>query len=244
MFAQKLRRTVSQPVMTLSKSVIMANSKSKIGEGQRVASDCAPPRIFQRSQTTSLIIPSRARNLFAKPDLAKISHDSARKRTKSSSTIRAQQTRSNKVNASPGRRGQKRIKLTTGGLQKLQEAEEGMEGGSKNCVDNEDDQNEREAAHEPSMYRQARDGSPTPSITTTRSFSLAMAGSATSRPKKSNCATRSVSLPSGHISLSKISTKTAREGSAAPSAALTDTDGYEREVESKNKAVGLLHSEN
>ncbi|CAD6574036.1 MAG: hypothetical protein CYPHOPRED_005268 [Cyphobasidiales sp. Tagirdzhanova-0007] len=226
LFAQQLRRTVSQPALTLSTSAVKASSRST---KEAKTSTKANTRVLQRSQTTSLNVPSKARNLFGKTSTQATS--SGKQRTLSSSSVFLAQKATSHANASPGRRGHKRPKLTAGGLRMLQKADD-PEKDPSNATP--------EETNLTRAFEQTREGSPTPSIATNRSTNRhaqgTFAGASTQRTGPLN---RSVSMPPGRTTFGTRSAAIGkrREGSAAPSIGNTEVDPNEGGMEMRNKGT-------
>lgn len=257
LFAQKLRRTVSQPALTLTSSTGKLSSaqlssnrrgaKAAVVNGKQrptlSTSSSAPApapshaqnasRILHRSKSTSLVVPtstssssgggsgsssSKARNPFAKQE------QNGLKRSSSADT-----SDSARLHLSPGRRGQKRPRLTAGGLRALQE-EENEDSQDFESLYNGDHSREREL-------------SPTPSIASVRSFQTAVSANTAvtvnGHGGGKKPISRSMSMPPGQIHVDARSVRgasrqpTEREGSVAP----TETGEGKADLEANSMAT-------
>lgn len=234
LFAQKLRRTVSQPNMTLKgapKSKASANKEKPLG-------------VLSTTSISSAHI-DKARNLFGRPQAAAIS-------TSSGKGVPSDKNASLKqaplLHGSPGRRGQKRPRLTAGGLRALEEVTE-------HDTDMLEEHEDLQTTLSVKKLRNDRDGSPTPSIATNRSFASTTNGQMKPPARKGAGSTslmkRSMSMPPGRLDFGaaagNVGSKAAslartREASLAPTE-LTVNAGDESgssSMETRNKGVSQL----
>lgn len=224
LFAQKLRRTVSQPNLTLK------------GAPKSKASKERPNGPLSNAKLSSTQA-DKARNLFGRsqtvPNIMK----------KGAPSDKAPLMQAPPVHGSPGRRGQKRPRLTAGGLKALEEVTEhdtdifGGHGDLKNTLS-------------VKKMRNDRDGSPTPSVATNRSFASTTKGALKVPARKHGAISlmkRSMSMPPGKLdfgigqTVKAVSTTTRqRETSLAPTE-ITLNGGDETvnvsSIEMKNKGV-------
>ncbi|KAK9898437.1 hypothetical protein P389DRAFT_208587 [Cystobasidium minutum MCA 4210] len=216
LFAQKLRRTVSQPNMTLKGA---PKSKLSATNGKATLHPSGP----LSATTLSTQQTARARNLFGKPQVI---HSA---KAKGAPSDKASLMQAPLIHGSPGRRGQKRPRLTAGGLRALEEVTEHDADMLSDGLGGGDDDIEHVLSIK--KMRNDRDGSPTPSVATNRSFASTHNGGYMKAPKARTKAggaaslmKRSMSMPPGRLDFgaglkgsSKLdAVRTTREVSLAP----------------------------
>lgn len=170
----------------------------------------------------SRAIKEKATGLLSNAALSAVQTDKARNlfgKSQSTSNIKSRGAPSDKtslmqaplIHGSPGRRGQKRARLTAGGLRALEEVTE-------HDMDMLEGHQELEATLSVKKMRNDRDGSPTPSVATNRSFASTTNGHMKMAPSRKKAATslmkRSMSMPPGRLDFG-TSMAGAKPGSSA-----------------------------
>lgn len=241
LFAQKLRRAVSQPVLSLTNGAAASTSARQSGANgtnskrpplTNAATSLSQIRTLQRNKAKAAVSEAGSSTSAAGP-LSKARNPFSRSASLGTAVGESGAAGPNseppsRIHASPGRRGQKRPRLTAGGLRALQEEAEDDEGAHSHSFDERMTGVKREAelvVNDEEEGRiimdalhRAREHSPTPSAASARSFKTSLSvqtmgagtGTYTTAPANGRAVDlargkstlgRSMSLPPGQLAL-------------------------------------------